>query len=182
MNGGNGMNLVGTENLIGRYVAEPQKADLACNHGLGHGPHGVFDGCGRIGVVGVPKVYMLHAQTIKAVFQSPLNVVRFAIDVERESPSGRHLRAGLVRLEHNAELGGNTGLIAPVAHGPADQLFIVTIAIGIGCVNQRAAFVQGVPDDVNGIGFIGSTIIPLEAHGAVSDSTDRGPPTAKISS
>ena len=71
--------------------------------------------------------------------------------------------------------------VLAVGHCLTDQLFIVSVAIGVGCIDQRTSHVKRVPNDLNSIAFFSVSVVPLKAHRAISNGTDERAVAAEFS-
>src|SRR5262249_46862625 len=82
---------------------------------------------------------------------------------------------------HVAELGGDDRPVAPVVNGACNQLFALSVAIDIGCIEEVDAKLDGRMDRADALLVVGSAIIACKAGAPHADRGDLQPLSAQFS-
>ena len=140
-----------------RGLREPEVADLARVHQLGHRPDRLLDRHVGVDAVLVVEVDVVDPEAPQRRVAGRPHVVRAAVDAAH---------ARVVGVAHDAELGGQHHLVAAVGDRPPDQLLVGARAVHVGGVEQRDPEVERAVDRRDRLGLVGAAVELRHAHAA----------------
>ncbi len=151
-----------------RGLRQPDVADLAGLHQLGHRTDRLLDRHVRVHPVQVVQVDDVGAE----VAQRP---VGGAPDVGGGAVAAVH---GAVVVGLRGRLGGQDDLVAAVAEGAGDQLLVLERPVRLCRVDEGDAGVDGVPQGRDGLPLVGAAVEGAHAHRAEAER-GHGQPVAE---
>jgi hypothetical protein len=133
---------------------------LPCSNQLGHGADRIFNGRVGINAVLIVKVNMRYSKALEAGFTGPLYILRPPVNTQKFAVGPADV----------CEFSGQDYLVAPVANGAPDQLFIFPDTIHVGGVQKIDAQRERTMDGGDGLPLVRSAIEFRHAHAAQSQS------------
>ena len=127
---GDGVDGDGAADRGGRRLRQPEVADLALLHQLGHRADRVLDRHPPVDPVLVVQVDHVDAQPAQAGLRAGADVLGAAVDDHRVATAGQR------------ELGRQLHLVPPSGDRLADQLLVVPVPVDVGGVEEGDAEVQ----------------------------------------
>ena len=145
-----------------RGLGEPEVADLAGLHELGHRADGVLDRDRLVDAVLVVEVDVVDPEPLERGVAGRADVVGGSVDADHAA-----VRESLV-----AELGGELDLVAPAGDRLADEQLVREGAVHVGGVEEGHAQVEGAVDGVDAALLVGGAVELRHPHAAEAEGGD----------
>src|SRR5439155_25634065 len=139
---------------------------------VGHRAHGLLDRRARVHPVLVVEVDRLDAEALQAPVARGAHVLRPPVN-------GAHPR---IVAAHDAELGGDDGLVAPAAERASDQLLVGGRAVHVGGVEEIDAEVEPALDGRDRLAVVVRAVELRHPRAAETDGGDGGAEASELSS
>jgi hypothetical protein len=141
----------GGAQLVGGHLGEPEVADLACAHQLGHRADGFLDRHGQVTPVHVVQVNDVGLQPGQAFVDALAHVGGVAAD-------GRPARGAVGRVADDAELRRQRDLVPAVGQQPGNESLVAAAAVDVGGVDEGHAEVQAAVERGERFGVVGVAV------------------------
>ena len=145
-----------------RGLGEPEVADLAGLHQLGHRADGLLDRDRLVDAVLVVEVDVVDAEPLQRGVAGRADVVGGAVDADH----------GAVGEPLVAELGGELDLVAPAGDRLADELLVGEGAVHVGGVEEGHAEVERPVDGVGAALLVGRAVELRHPHAAEAEGSE----------
>ena len=158
------MHGVGAADGVHTGLGQPDVANLALGHQLGHSADGVLDRSVRVDPVLVVQVDVVGAEALQGALDRGADVGRAA--VEDAGPASG--------VRHQPELRRHHDLIAAALDGPADQFLVEVRAVDLSSIDVSDAQIQRPVDGADRLGVAALTgvVVAGHRHGAQADPGD----------
>ncbi len=163
LEGGDGVDFVGSADGCGGGFGEAEVFDLACFYEVGHRAYGVFDGGLRVDAVLVVEVDVVDAEALEGCVAGGFDVLWLAAD----GPVG-----WVFFFADVGEFCCEEDLVAAWADGFADQLFVVADAVGVGGVEEVDSEIERAEEGCGRLFVVALAVELAHAHATESHAGD----------
>ena len=153
----------GAAQRLGARLGQPEVADLALLHELGHRADGLLDRR-----VGVDAVLVVEVDVVDAEApQRSLGRLAHVLGPAADAAGGR-----VVGVADDAELGRQHDLVAAAGDRAADELLVGVRAVDVGGVEEGHAEVERAVDRGDRLGVVAAAVELGHAHAAEAEGGD----------